>query len=288
MAFSLSEAEQLDELIFLHESTYAYFAGENYKPFNICIDLAQGSMECLLEVCASLKDKYGDYVNLMTGNIANPETYIEYCKAGIDYVRCSIGTGNRCTTSCAVGVHYGNATLLDEINSIRKKLPKTMKKTKVIADGGIDWYDKIQKSIALGADAVMIGKLFAECEEACGEVGYALNENEFSNGNYFASDEYLNSKDYIFQTSRIEYKPYRMYRGMSHRSAQKLIGGDGSKVSEGICKPVRVKYKLPELIENINAYLRSCMSYTNSETIDDLKMAEVVILGGSGKANYSK
>ena len=73
--------------------------------------------------------------------------------------------------------------------------------------------------------------------------------------------------------------PYRMYSGMSHRSMQKLTGGDGSKVSEGICKPVEVKYSVKHFMENVYAYLRSSMSYTNSRTLDDFKTSEMIILG---------
>ena len=79
-----------------------------------------------------------------------------------------------------------------------------------------------------------------------------------------------------------------MYRGMSHRSSQKLMGGDGSKVSEGICKAVKVKYSLAHWVNNMDSYLRSSMTYTDSPTIKELQNAEVVILGGNGKMAYAK
>ena len=82
--------------------------------------------------------------------------------------------------------------------------------------------------------------------------------------------------------------PYRMYSGMSHRSMQMITGGDGSKVSEGICKPVEVKYPVSHWIENMDSYLRSSMSYTNSKTLSDFKNAEFVILGGVGANVYKK
>ena len=83
--------------------------------------------------------------------------------------------------------------------------------------------------------------------------------------------------------------PYRMYRGMSHRYSQRLIGGDGSKVSEGICKPVKVKYSLKHWITNMDSYLRSCMTYTDSNTIEELKEnTELSIMANNGKQAYAK
>lgn len=254
----------------------------------ICVDVAQGGMKKLIETCKYLKEKYQNLV-IMTGNIANPDTYWLYCKAGIDFVRVSIGTGNRCTTSCATGIYYPQATLLDMISQV-KRFSQSMSAngflTNIVLDGGIDWADKVAKGIALGADAVMIGKLFAECEEACGEVGYATSEDGFMNDVYFTREEWDKLKDCV--PNHHKFKPYRMYSGMSHRSSQKKTGGDGSKVSEGICKPVVVKYDLPHLLENFESWLRSTMSYTNSRTLKDLKDAEMVVLGGNGKMVYSK
>lgn len=280
VAISLSEANELVKWDTL---------GTDEKHF-ICVDIAQGAMLCLIYACSHLKRKFGDKIVIMTGNIANPGTYEEYCRAGIDFARVSIGSGSRCTTACATGVYVPAATLLDQIREARDQIKSRCPEqftTNIIMDGGIDWYDKIPKSIALGADAVMIGKMFAECEEACGEIGYATSENGFMNDVYFTMEEWDNLKDCVPKYHK--FKPYRMYRGMSHRSSQKMIGGDGSKVSEGICKPVTVKYKLSQLLENIEAYLRSAMSYTNSPTLDDMKEnARLIILGGNGKMTYAK
>lgn len=265
----------------------------------ICIDMAHGTLNSLYEICKKIKKKYGEKVVLMTGNVNNELAYSFYCDAGISYMRLCIGSGSRCTTACAVGVYTGAATLIDDISIERSKWidahPNEKEYTKIIVDGGIDWYDKIQKSLALGGDFVMIGKLFAECEEACGEIGYAESEVDFSNGSYLTRDEYEHYKkcteedlNFLGKTRKLLI-PYRMYRGMSHRYSQRLIGGDGSKVSEGICKPVKVKYSLKHWITNMDSYLRSCMTYTDSNTIEELKEnTELSILANNGKQAYAK
>jgi IMP dehydrogenase len=287
VSFSLSEAANL-----LNESKF-----NTEDTFYICIDMAHGTLCGLYEICKKIKTLYKEHVIIMTGNVNNADAYLLYCDAGIDYMRLTIGSGSRCTTACAVGVFQGTATLIDDI--VQEKLKwienhPNENYTKIIVDGGIDWYDKIQKSIALGADGVMIGKLFAECEEACGFVGYSETEEEFSNGIYYTREDYEIYKKVsdeelvLFGGKRRFLQPFRMYRGMSHRSSQKLMGGDGNKVSEGICKAVKVKYNLSHWVNNMDAYLRSCMTYTNSKTISDLQNAEVVILGNNGKNAYAK
>ena len=114
---------------------------------------------------------------IMTGNVANPNAYIYYADAGIDYLRACIGTGSRCTTSANVGVHYPTATLLDELRMEKEIEFGRPAPTKIIADGGIANFDDIQKCLALGAALVMSGSIFAKSWEACGEVGYLHPDN---------------------------------------------------------------------------------------------------------------
>lgn len=284
----------LKEVCYIYENS---LLEKEDKTMYICIDMAHGTLNSLYEICKKIKQRYKSKVVLMTGNVNNEQAYSFYCDAGISYMRLCIGSGSRCTTACAVGVFTPAATLIDDIICEKKKWIENHpgeEFTKIIVDGGIDWYDKIQKSIALGADGVMIGKLFAECTEACGPIYYAECEEDVVNGTFYTREEYEHYKKIpdediaTFGGKRRFLFPYRMYRGMSHRYSQKLIGGDGSKVSEGICKPVKVKHTLSHWIENMDAYLRSCMTYTDSGSIEDLKNAEVTILGNNGKSAYQK
>ena len=289
VSISLQEAEML----------YEKNVFDDFKDniLYICIDIAHGTLSSLFKICYKIKTKY-DNIVIMSGNIANPNAYINYCRHGIDYVRCSIGSGSRCTTSANVSISYGNATLLDEINNIRVNIRHNISdykqnsspiftETKIIADGGIGWFDDIQKSLALGADYVMIGKLFAECDEACEPFYYAVSEEEYTFGNKFTASEMF-KKEKDCPGCNVNFKKYRDYYGMSTKKSQSITGGDGSKTSEGISKPVEVKHSVSKFLDNAESYLRSCMTYTNSKSLDDLKLAEVVILGGSGDLTYRK
>lgn len=87
VAFSLEEAK-------------SHFIGPipNYKnigKFRICVDIANGHMKDLISTCKTIKIYYPD-CEIMTGNIANPETIKEYMEADIDYVRVGIGGGSGC------------------------------------------------------------------------------------------------------------------------------------------------------------------------------------------------
>lgn len=261
--------------------------GKYFDKHYVCIDIAHGTLSELYDICKKIKSTYGDIVEIMTGNVANPAAYSFYADAGIDWMRATIGSGSRCTSSANVSIHYGTATLLDQLNEERKAYAHSHNgnaPTKIIADGGIGWFDDIQKALALGADAVMAGKIFAECEEACEPIYYSMCFNTATEIKIYPKTE-----NEIERWTSDGYKKFRDYYGMSSRRAQKITGGDGNKTSEGIDKPVEVKYPVAKWVDNMQSYLRSCMTYTNSHTIKELREnAQLIILGGSGDAAYRK
>lgn len=212
---------------------------------------------------------------------------------------------HNCTSSANVGVHYPLATLIDEIITVRdtvktyNKISKdgnTLKLTKIIADGGISWFDDINKALALGADAVMIGKSFAECEEACGEYHWAFSEEAANKNNWMTTEErnyWIDNLDpSVKLTNPYEnphnLKPFRNYYGMSTRIAQAETSNVSNKTSEGIAKHVKIKHPVKKWLNNVESYLRSAMTYTNSNTIEDFNNAECIILGGSTYQTYAK
>ena len=282
-SFSLDEAQS----IYLESKIVDSFI--NKEKFYVCVDIAQGTMNRLYEICKKLKFVYGDNIEIMTGNVATPEAYDYYADAGIDYMRLSIGTGSRCTTSCNVGIHYPVATLIDEISAKKKEWDmyygKGKPSTKIIVDGGISNFDDIQKCLALGAFAVMNGSSFAKSEEACGEVRYLKDE-------YEDWDEGLSYEDYdeiiTNCSSWIEREPYREYYGMSTKRAQKECGNVCSKTSEGIAKLVKVEYPIAKWADNMKSYIASAMSYCDAKTIDEFRVKTELIINLSGDKQFRK
>jgi len=150
--------------------------------YHICVDIANGHMESLYKICSLAKYyalKHNYILVIMTGNIANPDTYKWICEFNykndykiIDYIRVGIGGGSGCITTSNVSAHYPQASLINECYKYKKYyLNYTYKDVcpKIVADGGIRNYDHVIKALALGADYVMIGSLFAQCIESAGE-----------------------------------------------------------------------------------------------------------------------
>lgn len=301
-SFSLDEAEEL-----LKQEYCEMFDG---KTFYVCVDIAQGTMRRMYNVCKKLKwVHYG--VVTMAGNVATPLAYRYYADAKIDYMRLQIGSGSRCTTACNVGIHYPTATLIDDIMDQKEKYIKAyfdyddryqdgpnepLFTTKIIVDGGISNFDDIQKCIALGAFAVMNGSFFAKAEEACGEVRYLTPTDTFETG--MKETEYkealLNREcgSYYATSRELHYishsKPYREYYGMSTKRAQKECGNVCSKTSEGVVKPVLVEYPIAKWADNMKSFFASAMSYTNSKTIDEFRENTELIINLSGDKSYRK
>ena len=96
---------------------------------------------------------------------------------------------HNCTTSANSSIHYPMVSLLQEIVRNKKYIISCIKHDKevkieppyksipkIIADGGFSNFDQIIKALAIGADYVMLGKIFAMSVEACGDI---LNKHYF-------------------------------------------------------------------------------------------------------------
>jgi IMP dehydrogenase len=118
----------------------------------------------------------------------------------------------------------------------------------VIADGGIKYSGDITKAIAAGADVVMIGSLFAGCEESPGE-------NE------------------IYQGRR-----FKVYRGMGSIAAMEKGSSDRyfqekntKLVPEGVEGRVPYKGPLSDTVYQLIGGLRSGMGYCGAPDIPSLQ-----------------
>ena len=285
VAFSLNEAAKY----FHEQSGIAPPSKFNERhPIRICIDLANGHMKCLLDLVKKIKSAYGKKVIIMTGNIANPETYKYYEEAGVDYCRCSVGSGNVCSTASNTGVFYSVFSLLKEIYEVKKSING---KCKIIADGGIHGFRDIQKAL-IYADYVMIGSLFNKAIESAGKTTYGTFywnvrgkkiarplKTLFYFGREVPKEKYGKVMSLIKQGKLTVWK--ELY-GMSSKIAQNIINQANSvetkklKTSEGLLKYQKVEYDIKGWAENETDYLRSAMSYTNSRNLDEYKESQWV------------
>lgn len=291
VSFSLNE---IKENFLYGKNTVSHDTFVN--PFNVCIDLANGHMQELLGIVKKLKAKYGDDICLMTGNIANPETYRYYEEAGLDYLRCSVGSGAGCLTSSNLGIHYPVFSLLSEVYAIKKSING---KCKIIADGGIHGYRDIQKALVY-ADYVMIGGLFNKAIESNGKTTYGTFYWNVRGKKivrplktllYYGRK--IRKKDFakmykLFKEGKLTI--WKQFFGQSTKLAQSLINESNNtnarlKTSEGLVKYQKVEYDLKGWAENETDYLKSAMSYTNSRTLEEYKDSQWVRIS---KIDYNK
>ena len=108
-------------------------------------------------------------VPLVVGNCVTYNTALELMETGIDGLLVGVGPGAACTTREVVGVGVPQVTATMECASAREEYyRRTGRYVGVITDGGIRTGGDLCKSIACGADAVMIGTPFAQTAEAPG------------------------------------------------------------------------------------------------------------------------
>ena len=207
----------------------------------VVMDSAHGHNSGILNAVTNVKKAYPN-LQLIAGNVATAEGTKALIDAGADCVKVGIGPGSICTTRIVAGIGVPQVTAIYDAACAAQKLG-----IPVIADGGIKFSGDIVKALAAGADVVMIGSLFAGCEESPGETE-------------------------LYQGRR-----FKVYRGMGslaamgHGSKDRYFQQDAKKlVPEGVEGRVPYKGPLSDTVYQLMGGLRSGMGYTGCATIDDL------------------
>lgn len=216
----------------------------------ITVDTAHGHSEGVLNVVKKIKSAYKD-LDVIGGNIATKAAAEALVEAGADVVKVGVGPGSICTTRVVTGVGVPQLSAVMEIAEYTSK-----NNIGLIADGGIKQTGDIPKALAGGADAVMMGSMFAGVDESPGET--------------------------IIYESR-KYKSYRgmgsigaMDKGSKDRYFQDVEDDLRKLVPEGIEGRVPYKGNLGEVVHQMVGGLRAAMGYVGASTIDELKNAEFV------------
>ncbi len=223
----------------------------------LVIDSSHGHSEGVLKAVAFAKKEYGK-VPIMAGNVATASGARALVDAGADSVKIGIGPGSICTTRVVTGAGVPQVTAI--MNAAEELAADSIP---IIADGGIRYSGDITKSLACGAQAVMIGSLLAGVEESPGE------------------------------TVLLEGRSFKVYRGMGSVGAMKDGSSDryfqehtsvpSKYVPEGVEGRVPFKGKLADLVYQLVGGLRAGMGLCGAADLKALrKDSRFVRISGAG------
>ena len=210
----------------------------------IVVDTAHGHTKKVSEIIKFIKHKKRKKTALCAGNIATAEAAKFLIELGVDIIKVGIGPGSICTTRLVAGI---GVPQLSAILNVRSGIKN--KNVKIISDGGIKYSGDLAKAFAAGADAVMIGSLFAGTDEAPGRL-IKRNGKFFKSFRGMGSIGAMNkgSADRYFQTKQKDISKYvpegvegfAKYKGKVSNIIFKLIGG--LKSSMGYLGSKQIKY----------------------------------------------
>ncbi len=191
----------------------------------LALDSAHGHSQNILRSVSLIKEKYPD-VQLIAGNVATAEGTEALIKAGADCIKIGIGPGSICTTRVVSGIGVPQMTAVLESAAMADKygIP-------IVADGGIKYSGDIVKAIAGGASVVMLGSLFAGCEESPGETEvYQGRQFKVYRGMGSLAAMAKGSRDRYFQEDNKKLVPEGVegrvpYRGAVSDAIFQLMGG---------------------------------------------------------------
>ena len=210
----------------------------------IVIDTAHGHSAKVLKVLSKLK-KINLNAPICVGNIATAEASKKLYNSGADIIKVGIGPGSICTTRMVAGIGVPQISAIMEVKEALKN-----KKIKIISDGGIKFSGDIAKALAAGADAIMMGSIFAGTDESPGKK------------------------------FKIKGKIYKQYRGMgsigamssgsANRYFQKNFKDKSKFVPEGVEGRVEYKGNVSKIIYQLKGGLRSSMGYIGAKNLNQI------------------
>ena len=212
----------------------------------IVVDTAHGHTKKVGEIIKYIKKSKNNKIALCAGNIATPEAAKYLIKLGVDIIKVGIGPGSICTTRLVAGI---GVPQLSAILAVRNGIKN--KKVKIISDGGIKYSGDLAKAFAAGADAVMIGSLFAGTNETPGKL---IKKN----GKLFKSFRGMGSVG-------------AMNKGSADRYFQKKQKDISKYVPEGVEGFVKYKGDVGSIIYKLVGGLKSSMGYLGSKNIIGLR-----------------
>ncbi len=219
----------------------------------LVVDTANGESAGVLDMIRRIKaDASFNHIDVIGGNIATQAGAQALVDAGADAIKVGVGPGSICTTRVVAGVGVPQITAIYEASKAAGPAG-----VPVIADGGLQHSGDIAKALVAGAETVMLGSLFAGCDESPGDL-------VFEGGKQFKSYRGMGSLGAL-QTrgERTSYSKDRYF--------QSDVPSDDKLIAEGIEGRVAYRGPLSAVAYQLVGGLRQSMFYVGARTIEELK-----------------
>jgi IMP dehydrogenase len=212
-----------------------------------CIDIAHGHSQVVLDTIKKIKD-FDKENQVIAGNVCTYDGVMDLAEAGANIIKVGVGPGAACITRMMTGFGVPQFSAIKECFSAKHDLlyGKSIK-VNLIADGGIKNPRDAVLALAAGADAVMMGSIFARTFES------AAPKKE------------------------VDGKTLGRYRGQASSEFMNEYFGDTKKrQAEGVAFDVEITKSAVDVFEEYEGGLRSGLTYCGTDNLDDFrKNAEI-------------
>ncbi len=235
----------------------------------VCVDVAHGDQKSVLECVENIKNKFGDEVYLIVGNVATYDGAYRLANIGADCIKVGIGGGSICSTRLETGHGMPTFQSILEVSRIKEYHHNV----KLIADGGIKNAGDCVKALAAGADFVMLGSLLSGTEETPGEIIEVGPCGVLGT----TTDAQI----------KLMTRKYKKYRGMASEEAQIEWKGSFSS-QEGISTQVPFQGNVSSILKKLKTNITSGFSYSGVDNLNDLHLhAEFIKQTNAGQHESS-
>jgi IMP dehydrogenase len=217
----------------------------------LVLDIAHGHADHCLTMLKHLRQRFPGS-QLVAGNVASKQGAHDLAEAGADAIKVGVGPGSICTTRIVTGFGVPQLTaILDSVAGVAE----SGRNIPIVADGGVKTSGDMVKALAAGATTVMIGSLFAGCEEAPGAT-VIRNGQKFKVVRGMASLGAAMGRRVVEQTIDESAE--------SQEDWEKVV-------PEGVEAVVPYRGHVEELLYQLVGGLRSGLSYGGAQTIKELQ-----------------
>jgi IMP dehydrogenase len=203
-----------------------------------CIDIAHGHSASVLDIVRAIK-AHDPQCIVMAGNICTGTGFLDLAEAGADIIKVGVGPGAACTTRIMTGVGVPQFSAVRECAEAKAVLLKRGVRCGLVADGGIKYPRDACLAIAAGADAVMMGSVFARTFESAAKK------------------------------STRDGRVYGRYRGQASSEFMEEFFGNGRlRQPEGVAFDVEIKQSANDVFDYYEGGLRSSLTYLGASDLE--------------------